>query len=62
MTLYLDGKRQGSLGTKQRFTWRSDKTVIMLGINYVGWIDDLIVLNRALNESEIAVLASQDSD
>ena len=62
VTLYLDGKQQGSLGTKQRFTWQSDKTVIMLGINYVGWIDDLMVLNRALHESEIAVLAAEDSD
>jgi hypothetical protein len=62
VTLYLDGKRQGSLGTMQRFTWQSDKTVIMLGINYVGWIDDLIVFSRALNDSEIVVLASQDSD
>jgi hypothetical protein len=60
VTLYLDGKRQGSLDTKQRFTWAPEEAVIMLGINYVGWIDDLIILNRALPESEIAVL--QDAD
>lgn len=59
VTLYLDGKSQGQLGTKQRFTWEAEKTVIMLGINYVGWIDDLIIFDRALNMSEIQTVMSQ---
>lgn len=58
-TLFLDGKSQGSLSTKQQFTWSPDKTVIMLGINYIGWLDDLIVFDRAISESEIGLLGKQ---
>ena len=55
-TLFLDGKSQGSLSTKQQFSWSPDKTVIMLGINYVGWLDDLVIFDRALAEPEVKIL------
>jgi len=58
-TLYLDGKSQGSLGTKQQFTWSPEKTVIMLGINYVGWLDDVMIFDRSLTEAEIKLLGKQ---
>lgn len=60
--LYLDAKRQGTLRGRQQFSWEPSKTVIMLGINYVGWIDDLIVLNRALVGREVAAMASLGAD
>ena len=55
-TLYLNGKLQGTLKTRQQFTWDPASTVIMLGINYVGWLDDLIVLDRACSADEITDL------
>ncbi len=52
-TLYLDGKPQGSLRGKQQITWGDDRLAIMLGIYYVGRLDDLAVFNKALSEQEI---------
>ena len=57
--LYLDGKSQGHIGGRQQFTWSPEKCVIMLGINYVGWIDDLTIFDRALVQEEIMTLAGQ---
>lgn len=54
--LYLNGKVQGAIAGKQRFTWEAEKAVIMLGINYVGWMDDLTIFNRALDQREIQSL------
>jgi hypothetical protein len=56
--LYLDGKPQGQLRGKQRFTWDADNAAIMLGIAYVGRLDDFAVFNRALDEPEILELFS----
>lgn len=58
VTLYLDGKSQGQLDAKQRVTWQPENAVIMLGINYVGWIDDLIIFNRALSANEMRSVMS----
>ncbi|MEO1993827.1 MAG: LamG domain-containing protein, partial [Planctomycetaceae bacterium] len=55
-TLYLNGKPQGKISGKQRFTWSPDKVVMMLGINYVGGLDDLAVFDRSLSPEEIGRL------
>ncbi len=52
-TLYLNGKSQGDIRRKQHFTWRPQKLAIMLGIGYVGRIDDLAVFDRDLTATEI---------
>jgi len=52
--LYVNGQRQGDIAGRQRFTWQMDKTFIMLGIGYVGLIDDLALFGRSLSASEIA--------
>jgi hypothetical protein len=55
--LYLNGKSHGALRARdQRFTWDMDQTLVMLGLNYIGWFDDLALFNRALNETEIEAL------
>jgi hypothetical protein len=55
--LYLNGKFQGALAEReQTFTWDPSKTLIMLGLSYVGYYDDLAIFNRALTEQEIALL------
>lgn len=54
--LYIDGKSRGKISGKQQFTWDPAKAVIMLGINYVGGIDDLAIFDRALTAEQIKQL------
>lgn len=61
--LYLNGESQGELRTHLRFTWAADSTdpqhppaAILLGIYYIGWMDDLAVFSRALTAEEIKIL------
>ena len=55
--LYLDGKLQGAITKyKQVFTWDAAGSVITLGVNYVGLMDDLAVFNRELTEREVQAL------
>lgn len=52
--LWLNGQYQGELkGWELTFGWEPDKTALTLGLNYVGWLDDLAVFNRPLTEVEI---------
>lgn len=55
--LFVDGKHRGNIEGKQRFSWNPDDVVVMLGINYVGLIDELTIFNRALSAEEIKTLA-----
>lgn len=57
VTLFLDGQSQGTIGGAMQFTWKPEDVVIMLGINYVGWIDDLVILDRALSPAELKTLS-----
>jgi hypothetical protein len=53
--LYLDGALAGELrGRVQTFTWDTEKTVIQVGMSYVGFVDDLAVFDRELSAAEIA--------
>ncbi|HJN11090.1 MAG TPA: LamG-like jellyroll fold domain-containing protein [Pirellulaceae bacterium] len=52
-TLYLNGERHGDIRRRQRFTWDTGRLAIMLGINYVGQIDDFAIFDRALTASEM---------
>lgn len=52
--LYLDGAQVGALRNRtQTFTWDPAQTRLLLGLSYVGWIDDVAVFNRALDGTEI---------
>lgn len=52
-TLYLDGRKQGAFaGWNNTFNWDVTKSVLTLGLNYVGFIDDVAVFDRELSESE----------
>jgi hypothetical protein len=57
-TLYLDGAHQGALVRGQKFTWDPEKVAIMLGIQYIGAIDDFAIFSQAMNAQEIQVLKS----
>ncbi|MFM8358105.1 MAG: LamG-like jellyroll fold domain-containing protein, partial [Verrucomicrobiota bacterium] len=40
--LYLDGELKGELSPReQTWTWNPDETLVMLGLSYTGWMDDL---------------------
>ncbi len=56
-TLYLDGKRQGSIrGRTQTVTWDPEKAAVMLGLSFTGLFDELAIFDRALVDDEIAQL------
>jgi hypothetical protein len=53
--LYLDGKPAGQLSQRnQLFTWDVEKSAIMLGLGYIGSMDDLAIFDRSLTAEEIA--------
>ena len=54
--LYLNGKSTGDLRRRQRFQWDPKNVVIMLGINYVGGLDELAIFDRALTADEVKEL------
>ena len=60
-SLYLNGKLQGTLKQPIKFTWSKSKdglkeAMIMLGINYVGDMDELSIFRRALSAEEVKSL------
>lgn len=55
-TLYVNGKSQGTLTRPQNYTWAPRNTAIMLGLSYIGDIDDLAIFNRALTSAEVQTL------
>ena len=57
-TLYLDGKSMGSLQQPQKFTWDPKKAAIMLGLDYIGDLDELMIFDRDLSNDEIGILSS----
>ena len=52
-SLFVDGRRVSSLDRDQRLTWDAKRVSIMLGIQYIGGIDDLAIFDRALTNQEI---------
>jgi hypothetical protein len=55
--LYLDGEFRGALTPRtQTFTWDPEKTLVMLGLSYLGLWDELAVFNRALTAGEVRAL------
>ncbi len=54
--LYLNGKRQGAYTPPAQFTWNLQKAAIMLGLNYIGLMDDLAVFNRELSAAQVSQL------
>ena len=55
--LYIDGVRHGWLaGYQHQLTWEIDTLRIGLGQRFVGKINELLILDRALSETEIEQL------
>ncbi|MEO8268501.1 MAG: LamG-like jellyroll fold domain-containing protein [Aureliella sp.] len=51
--LFLNGKHQGTYTPPAQFTWDPQKAAIMLGINYIGLMDDLIVFSQELTADQV---------
>ncbi|MCY2984957.1 MAG: hypothetical protein NTY15_15140 [Planctomycetota bacterium] len=60
-TLFVDGKTIGSLKQPTKFTWDLNKAAIMLGLDYIGDLDDLMIFDRALSAEEIATLLVENA-
>lgn len=55
--LYLNGELHGVLSPRgQTFTWDPSRALVMLGLNYIGMLDELAIFNRALADQEIRTL------
>lgn len=52
--LYLNGKLAGQISPRtQTLTWSQDQAAIMLGLSYIGLMDDLAIFDRALTPAEV---------
>ena len=60
-TLYLNGQLQGTRQAPVRMTWDPKKVALMIGINYVGLLDELKVFDRSLNADQVRKLYQSGS-
>ena len=55
--LFIDGKPVGEISDWDlTFGWNPEAVIIAVAWNYVGWMDDLAIFDRALSAEEIALL------
>ncbi|MBX2817987.1 MAG: LamG domain-containing protein, partial [Saprospiraceae bacterium] len=54
--LYVNGKLQGKRSIQEKFSWNENEAKIMLGLNFVGKLDELAIFNRPLNAAEVGHL------
>jgi hypothetical protein len=57
-SLYVNGELVGNNGTPitEAFRWEPGQATIRLGVNYIGWMDDLAAYSRALTAEEVRSL------
>ncbi len=55
--MYLDGTLAATLAPRtQTWTWNVPDQRVVLGLNYVGWMDEVAWFERALSDTEVAAL------
>lgn len=54
--LYVNGKWQGEREISEPFSWDLQKSKIYLGLNYVGFLDEVSIFRRSLTAAEIGSL------
>lgn len=52
-SFYLNGKLQGTRTAHDKFSWNPEQVAIMLGIQYIGGIDDFAVFDQAFAADQI---------
>ena len=55
-TLFLDGEPVGSLEGSWKFNWEPANVSVLLGLSYVGDLDELMIFRRSLSGDEIRFL------
>ena len=55
-SLYVNGKLQGTVQQPLVYKWDLSKVAIMLGIEYIGDLDDLMIFRRAITPEEVTFL------
>ena len=54
---YINGKLQGTQADiPEPFTWELMRSKIFIGLNYVGFMDEVALFNRSLSAEEVALL------
>jgi hypothetical protein len=53
---FLDGKFQGQLAGPHKMTWDPEQLAIILGIQYIGHLDDFAIFDRPLDDSHVKLL------
>ncbi len=56
VSFYIDGQLQGSREITEPFTWNIEKAKIFLGLNYIGYMDEIAIFNRNLSSDEVRIL------
>ena len=51
--LFFDGVSKGRLDVNDPFTWEAEKSNILLGLSYVGLMDELAIFKRPLSPAEV---------
>lgn len=51
--LYLNGQHQGTYRRPLKFSWDPQQAAIMLGLNYIGLMDDLLIFDSALTAQQV---------
>ncbi len=54
--LYLNGQLQGTRQAPVRMTWDPQQVALMIGVNYVGLLDELKVFDQALSAEQVRKL------
>lgn len=54
--LFVDGESIGALPVLDPFTWDEENARIMLGLSYIGLMDELAIFGRPLAQDEVAAL------
>ncbi|GGI57467.1 LamG-like jellyroll fold domain-containing protein [Winogradskyella haliclonae] len=55
--LFINGESAGSkTSIKDPFTWEIENSNILLGLSYIGLMDELSIFNKVLSKNEIKVL------
>ena len=58
--MFLDGKSVGKYQQNLRLTWEPERVAIMLGIQYIGDIDDMAVFDSVLTAEQIKEISSSE--
>lgn len=53
---YLNGQHQGTYRRPLKFTWDKERAAVMLGINYIGLLDELSIFSTPLDAAQVQQL------